>query len=55
MHRFVIVVRVPNCASKLDGLERVGDVEALEAGDDVRVLAHDPQMVWEITRAEGGA
>ena len=54
MQRFIVIVGMADGAAKLDGFERVRIVECLEAGDNIRVLAHDPKVIWQITGAEGG-
>ena len=42
VHRFIVVVRMPNSTTELDWFKRVRVVEALEAGNDVWIFSHDP-------------
>jgi hypothetical protein len=41
-------------SAKLDGFERFGIIKSLEADDNIRVLAHNPEVVQQASGAEGG-
>jgi hypothetical protein len=52
MEGLLILVRVANGTAKLDGFKRVSVVKMFQAGNKVGVLAHDPEMVRKVTRAQ---
>ena len=51
----VKIGRVTNCASKLDGLERVGVVERDELGNKIGSLRLQPEVEQQVASIKGAA
>jgi hypothetical protein len=49
-----IVVRMANSTAQFNWLKWVGIVKSFKAGNNVGVFMHDPQVVWEVARAQCG-
>jgi hypothetical protein len=54
VQRYIVIVGMADGAAKLDRFKRIRIVKLFKAGDNIRVLAHDPEMIWQITGAESG-
>jgi hypothetical protein len=54
MQRYIIIVGMADGAAKLDRFKGIRIVELFKAGDNIRILAHDPEMIWQITGAQSG-